>query len=99
YRKWTSHFSPGSFFEGSWEKGEKIRFLGPDGDGQQSGMLARIKENLPGKAVAIEHYGMIDKGAEITSGNGMAEWEGALENYYFREENGDTILTVVTDTT
>src|SRR5690554_4050123 len=83
YRDWTSHFSPGSYFEGNWEKGTKIRFLGPDGDGQQSGMLARIKENLPGKVVAIEHYGMIDKGVEVTEGNEINAWEGAQENYYF----------------
>src|SRR5690554_3227588 len=80
------------------KKGSKIRFLGPGEDGQQSGMLARIKENLPGKVVAIDHYGMIDKGEEITDGNEINAWEGAQENYYFWEENGDTILSVVVDT-
>lgn len=99
YREWTSLFHPGSYFEGSWEKGTDIRFLGPSEDGQQYGMLARIKENIPGKIVAIEHYGMIDKGQEVTSGEAVAEWEGAQENYYFREEDGETILTVVVDTT
>ena len=99
YREWTSLFHPGSYFEGSWEKGTDIRFLGPSEDGQQYGMLARIKENIPGKIVAIEHYGMIDKGQEVTSGEAVAEWEGAQENYYFREEDGETVLTVVVDTT
>ena len=98
YRDWTSHFSPGSYYDGSWEKGEKIRFLGPSEDGLQSGMLATVKENLPGKVVAIEHYGMMDKGQEITTSDEVKEWEGAQENYYFWEENGDTILTVVVDT-
>ena len=68
-------------------------------DGLQYGMLARIKENIPGKVVAIEHYGVIDKGQEVTSGEAVAEWKGAQENYYFREEDGGTVLTVVTDTT
>lgn len=99
YREWTSLFHPGSYFEGSWEKGSDIRFLGPSEDGQQYGMLGRIKENIPGKIVAVAHYGVIDKGQEITSGEAIAEWEGAQENYYFRKEEGETVLTVVVDTT
>lgn len=99
YRDWTSLFHAGSYFEGSWKKGTDIRFLGPSDDGQQYGMLGRIQENIPGKVVAIEHYGVIDKGQEVTSGEAVAEWKGAQENYYFREEDGGTVLTVVTDTT
>lgn len=99
YREWTALFHPGSYFEGSWEKGADIRFLGPSDDGQQYGMLGRIKENIPGKLIEIEHIGVIDKGQEITSGEAVAEWEGAQEIYYFREEEGATVLTVVVDTT
>lgn len=99
YRDWTSLFHPGSYFEGNWEKGTDIRFLGPSDDGHQYGMLGRIKENIPGKVLEIEHYGVIDKGQEVTSGEAVAEWEGAQEIYYFREENGETVLTIVTDTT
>ena len=41
YRIWTSEFTAGSYYEGSWEQGEKIRFLGPSGEG----MLSEIAEN------------------------------------------------------
>src|SRR5690606_21426214 len=98
YREWTSLFHPGSYFDGSWEKGTDIRFLGPSDDGQQYGMLARIKENIPGKVVSIEHYGIIEKGQEVTNDEAVTAWEGAQEIYYFREEEGGTVLTVVTDT-
>lgn len=27
YRKWTEAFTEGSYYEGSWQKGAKIRFL------------------------------------------------------------------------
>lgn len=99
YREWTSEFSPGSHFKGSWEKGTEIRFLGPDQKGEDYGMIGRIKENIPGKIVSIEHYGVLVKGEEITSGKEIEGWAGALESYYFREEGGKTILTVVSDTT
>jgi hypothetical protein len=36
YREWTEPFFPGSYYEGSWEKSSKIRFLGPSEDGKPS---------------------------------------------------------------
>lgn len=51
-----------------------------------------------GKAISIEHFGVIDKGQVVTNGSGVDDWVGAQENYYLREENNETILTVVTDT-
>src|SRR5690606_22611163 len=99
YREWTAPFHPGSYFAGNWEKGTDIRFLGPSEDGHQYGMLAKVKENIPGKVVALTHYGLIDKDQEITDGEAVAEWVGAQEIYYFREEQGETVLTIVTDVT
>lgn len=31
YEKWTAAFSPTSIYEGSWNKGERIYFVGTDG--------------------------------------------------------------------
>ena len=33
YRIWTAPFMEGSYYEGSWVKGARIRFLAPDGSG------------------------------------------------------------------
>ena len=41
YRRWTSAFAEGSTFDGAWEQGAKIRFLGPSGDG----IVSEIAEN------------------------------------------------------
>ncbi|RPI68531.1 MAG: hypothetical protein EHM43_04625 [Ignavibacteriae bacterium] len=30
YREWTAAFNPTSFFEGGWQTGDKIRFIGTD---------------------------------------------------------------------
>lgn len=97
YRQWTSEFNPGSRFEGSWKKGSKIRFLGEDANGNTGGMVARIKENRPNDFVSIEHLGMIDDGKEITKGEKVDDFVGALEEYTFVPENGSTTIQVRVD--
>jgi uncharacterized protein YndB with AHSA1/START domain len=99
YREWTKLFNPTSRFEGSWEKGSKILFLGSDEQGNEGGMVSRIKENIPNRFISIEHYGVIAGGKEITSGPDVEKWAGGLENYTFEEKNGKTLLSVDTDTT
>ena len=41
YRQWTVPFCEGSYFEGSWESGARMRFLAPGG----AGMVAEIAES------------------------------------------------------
>lgn len=94
YKEWTSAFNPDSHFKGSWEKGSKILFLGTDQNGNMGGMASRIKENIPNKFVSIEHQGIIQNGEEITTGPEVESWAGAMENYFFTDDNGKTILSV-----
>ena len=99
YKEWTAVFNPGSHFKGSWEKGSKILFLGPDEKtGEMGGMVARVKENIPNQFVSLQHLGLVLKGEEITEGPEVEGWAGAQENYTFREENGKTLLLVDMDT-
>jgi uncharacterized protein YndB with AHSA1/START domain len=98
FSEWTAEFNPTSRFEGSWEKGSKIVFVGTDQDGKTGGMLGQIKENIPNKFVSIEYYGLIQDGEEITSGPEIEGWAGSYENYTFTEVNGATILSVDVDT-
>jgi len=97
YTQWTAIFSPGSHFIGSWDKGSKILFIGPGQDGEPGGMVSRIKENIPGIFLSIEHLGILKNGEEIMEGKEVSEWAGALENYTFEEKNGGTRLSVDTD--
>jgi uncharacterized protein YndB with AHSA1/START domain len=94
YAEWTAVFNPHSSFEGSWEKGSSIRFLGLDKDGRVHGMVSRIKENIPGRYVSIEHLGVIQDGKEIFSGPIVYEFAGALENYTFTRVDGQTSVSV-----
>jgi len=97
YKQWTAVFAPDSHFVGTWDKGSKIKFLGTGENGEKGGMVSRIKENIPGKFISIEHLGIIQNSKEITSGKDVEAWAGALENYTFKNQNGGTLLCIDTD--
>ena len=96
YRIWTAEFTAGSYYEGSWEKGEKIRFLSPEGHG----MTAVIDENRPFEHISIRHLGEIRNSVDDTDSESVKSWAGnAFERYTLREENGTTHLEVTCDVT
>ncbi len=97
YREWTSAFNPaGSWYEGNWDKGSRIRFLGPNPEKPEEigGMLSTIAENQLHKFVSIEHLGEIHNGVEDTTSERVQAWVGSHENYTFVEENGSTRVIV-----
>lgn len=55
YEQWTAVFNPTSTYDGSWEKGSKIKFVGTNENGTKSGMVAKIAANIPNEYVSIEH--------------------------------------------
>ncbi len=99
YEEWTALFNPTSTYEGSWDKGSKILFLGVDENGQQGGMISRIAENIPNQFVSIQHYGLLNAGQEITEGPEVEKWANGFENYTFEENNGTITVIVDLDTT
>ncbi|CAH0997805.1 hypothetical protein EMA8858_03939 [Emticicia aquatica] len=98
YEQWTSVFNPTSTYEGRWEKGNKILFLGVDENGEKGGMISKIAENIPNHFVSIQHYGILKADEEITEGPEVEKWANGFENYTFEENNGITIVTVELDT-
>lgn len=97
YQYWTAAFNPTSTFEGSWNKGSKILFVGTDENGKKGGMISEIVEHLPANFVSIRHYGFLDGDVEITTGEQVEKWAGGHENYNFQENNGVTTVTVEMD--
>jgi len=80
YKVWTAPFCEGSHYIGSWEQGQKIRFLTPTGEG----MVAEIAENRPHDYVSIRHLGEIARGGvEDTTSAKVRAWAPAYENYTF----------------
>ncbi|MBD1425789.1 SRPBCC family protein [Sphingobacterium arenae] len=98
YKQWTSLFNPTSDFEGGWNKGDKIRFIGISEEGKKEGMLAQIAENIPNEYVSIRHYGLVDGNSEITEGPAVEAWAPSFENYTFLEDQGITTVVVEVDT-
>jgi uncharacterized protein YndB with AHSA1/START domain len=97
YRKWTSAFAEGaegSYFEGSWDEGSDIRFMGPEGNG---GMISVIAENRPYEFISIKHIGIINDGVVDTDSEEAQKWAPAFENYSFSENNGKTTVSVDMD--
>lgn len=98
YEFWTAAFNPTSSYEGSWEKGSKMYFIGVDENGKKGGMVSLIKENQVGLFVSIQHVGFLDGEVEVTSGEQVEKWAGGHENYLYQEQNGITTVTVELDT-
>ena len=94
YREWTKPFNEHSHYIGSWEKGSTLHFIGIDQEGNKGGMISKIRENMPGKFVSIEHLGMVKGDQEILSGPEVEDWAGILENYIFTETGNQTMLQV-----
>ena len=93
FKIWTALFCEGSYFEGSWNKGEKIRFLTPDGNG----MTSMIAENKPFEFVSIKHLGIIKEGVDDLESPDSKTWANVFENYTFTERDGATEVKVEMD--
>lgn len=99
YEQWTAMFNPTSTYEGSWDKGNKILFVGVDEKGEKGGIVSEIFDNIPNKFISIRHYGLVKGNEEITEGPEVEKWANGFENYSFEENNGTTTVTVDLDTT
>lgn len=80
YKRWASAFAEGSYFEGSWEQGSKIKFLSPP---SKDGMVAEIAQNRKNEFISIRHLGFISNGVEDTTSESVRAWAPAYENYTF----------------
>jgi len=101
YQEWTTPFGSGgggesSTFEGTWEKGTKMRFVGADDKGNVGGIESVVVENKPYEFISLEHKAVIENG-KVSDKEEYKAWVGAHENYTFREVDGVTEVKVDTD--
>jgi len=89
YREWAAPFCEGSYYEGSWGTGGRIRFLAPGGEG----MTSVIAESRRPERVSIKHLGMVRDGKEDTTSEAVAAWAPAFETYTFAEAGDATEVT------
>ena len=81
YRLWTRAFQEGSYFEGGWNKGDAIRFIGVNEEGVKEGMISEIAESIYPKYISIKHLGYIVNGIDDTTSEEIRKWTPAFENY------------------
>ncbi len=92
YEQWSSVFEEGSYYEGTWEKGEKLKFLMPGGDG----MASIVDELVPYEYSSLKHIRSIKDWKEQTEDKSGFEYP-AYENYSFIDQNGSTLVKVSVD--
>lgn len=99
YAKWTSVFSEGSYAvtepEGEYKKGNKIKFMSPDGNG----LFSLIDQCKPPEVMSFRHLGVIKNGEVQLEDEETKKWSGAMESYYLSDKDGETILKVELDST
>lgn len=91
YKQWAEPFYPGSYYDGSWEKGSEIKFLA-EFEGKFGGVYGKIAESKLYEYVSVEYFGEVVDGQVITDSPTAKRWHGAFENYTFTENNG--VVTV-----
>ncbi|MFN3304847.1 MAG: SRPBCC domain-containing protein [Roseateles sp.] len=82
YRDWTTPFCAGSYFEGRWAAGARLRFLDPQG----FGMEAVVDEAVPHQRLSLRLVGEIRDGRPV-AGSPLAHTP-AVERYLFSAAPG-----------
>jgi uncharacterized protein YndB with AHSA1/START domain len=92
YQEWTVPFHEGSTYDGNWEEGSEIKFIGPSEDGVVSGMYALIAASRPHEFVSIKHLGELIDGEKNPWL--IVEGQEGYENYTFKDTEDGTELLV-----
>ena len=95
YRLWTAEFAEGSYFEGAWEPGARVRFLVPSGHG----MVSEVAECRPPEFLSLKHLGYVKDGVEDTESEMVKAWAPAFENYTLTSAGLSTHLAIDIDVT
>lgn len=85
YRQWTTAFTEGSFYQGTWEERSIMKFF----DSHNNGMYSQIEKNIPEKIMKLLHLGEIFNGIEAPQ-----DWGEATEAYILEENEEGTTLNV-----
>jgi hypothetical protein len=98
YPEWTEEFMPGSHYEGSWEEGQKMRFLAPRESGEgEAGMVSVVRDSRPFELVCVEHVAIVENGREDSTSDEARKWIPAIEKYTFTETGEGTLVSIEND--
>lgn len=94
YKIWANATTPqyNSYYEGIWAQGENISFVAPG----MGGTMATITEYRPNEYVHMRHIATIHPdGSAKNDPKDTTGWVGTTESYRLTENNGNTELKVV----
>lgn len=95
YTKWTSVFCQGSYYKtDSFEQGNKIHLIAPNGGGMYS-ILEKIVKN---ELLVFKHLGELENFEEQPIDEKIQGWTNALESYQLKPLGNETELTVQVET-
>jgi len=77
YRKWASVFCEGTFAVSSWQEGDPIHFLSPNGMGMNSVITSRVDNEY----MAFKHLSEIKNHIVMPAGESPEGWTEAMETY------------------
>ena len=90
YQQWASAFSEGSTYEGGWDEGNTIRFVGPEDEGEFGGLVAVVEANRANAFVSLRYTAELEGGAEKIDSPVV----GMRESYSFVETAGGTTVNI-----
>ena len=85
FKKWTSAFHPGSYYEGDLEQDAEVLLLTPE----EHGMFTKVTVYEPYKELTFMHQGEISNGKK-----GEIIYENAYESYFLEDLGESTEVTV-----
>lgn len=95
YTKWTSVFCQGSYYKtDSFEQGNKIHLIAPNGGGMYSIFEKIVKNEL----LVFKHLGELENFEEQPIDEKIQGWTNALESYQLKPLGNETELTVQVET-
>lgn len=93
YGQWTAAFGSGNYFEGTLEQGQRMRFLGPGGNG----MIAEVEQIQEHRFVSFKHLGYVFSGEVDTTSDSVTSWAPAYEIYRFESVPSGTRVVIEQD--
>jgi len=93
-RDWFSAFGEGLFADTDWVEGHKVAFV----DKNKNGIFGKVDTKLPYEKLSIVYEGMVVDGEEDSDSEDAKAVKGNSETYELSEENGNTWLSITSDT-
>lgn len=92
-REWYALFGEGTHVQTDWKVGGKAIFT----DHSKNGMIAKVKENMPGELLSLEYSGLYSEGKEDYDSPEAKRFKGGHETYRLEKDYESMLLKISSD--